>query len=338
MNASYKIVLLGAFVLFAAVLGYVVLSGDPPTDQANAQNPAPLANNTPGNTPTPQPDRQTPPHRESTPPSGRRTLENPPRPEPDNVVTIDTPGTPDVDVILGPVAEAPGPDGTGNLRTPTGLIDRSIGTDTPDRERIGPGTESPDTPGPGPADPDTTDTDIDTPEPTRPGPGTDTTDTPDTPEQPRERGPEPEAPAPVRIEPPTPPRTTEATPRTYTVQPGDTFASIAVKVYGEEQAWFDIAQANPSVDPKRLQVDQVIVLPKRGVTEREEATPPAPGRDQSYTVRPGDNLSKIAKKFYNDTEAWDLIYNRNRDKIGPRPDQLKVGMVLVIPQAYNGAE
>lgn len=49
--------------------------------------------------------------------------------------------------------------------------------------------------------------------------------------------------------------------RTYTIRKGDTFWSIAQRIYGDGQRWKDIAQANPSVDPKKLAIGQEIDLP-----------------------------------------------------------------------------
>jgi len=49
--------------------------------------------------------------------------------------------------------------------------------------------------------------------------------------------------------------------RTYTIRKGDTFWSIAQRIYGDGQRWRDIAQANPSVDPKKLAIGQQITLP-----------------------------------------------------------------------------
>jgi len=46
-----------------------------------------------------------------------------------------------------------------------------------------------------------------------------------------------------------------------------------------------------------------------------------------YTVKSGDNLTKIAKK-YNTT--WQKIYNDNKDIIGTNPNLLKIGQILTI--------
>lgn len=306
MNASYKIVLLGAFVLFAAVIGYYMLSG--PAEPAGDDAGAAIASNDPqpadepgAEDPTPEPERVAP-----TPPVRPAPVE--PTPE----------------VTIGPTEW-------------TDVIDE-LGTGTPEETpETEPGSEPREGPGSAPGI-ILSDSGTDRPPlfgtAGRPGPGTADPVEPEPETEPEEVTPEPEP------EPEPPRRETGPTPRTYTVQAGDTFASIALQIYGEERAWFEIAQANPSVDPKRLQVGQVISLPNLADTEREpeETTPPAPGQDQTYTVRPGDNLSRIAKRFYGDTEKWDLIYARNREKIGQRPDRLKVGMKLIIPQPYNGAE
>lgn len=54
------------------------------------------------------------------------------------------------------------------------------------------------------------------------------------------------------------------------------------------------------------------------------------GSESTYTVKSGDNLSKIAKKVYGDSNKWNRIYNANKGKIS-NPNQLKVGTKLVIP-------
>jgi nucleoid-associated protein YgaU len=56
----------------------------------------------------------------------------------------------------------------------------------------------------------------------------------------------------------------------------------------------------------------------------------ASAADQSYTVAAGDSLSKIAKKFYGNANAWNTIFQANRDKIS-NPDMIHPGQVLRIP-------
>jgi len=56
----------------------------------------------------------------------------------------------------------------------------------------------------------------------------------------------------------------------------------------------------------------------------------APAAEQTYTVVSGDSLSKIAKKFYGNANAWDKIFQANKDKIS-NPDLIRPGQVLRIP-------
>ncbi len=57
--------------------------------------------------------------------------------------------------------------------------------------------------------------------------------------------------------------------------------------------------------------------------------------NQTYAVQPGDTLALIAQNFYGDGNLWQLIYDANRNTIGDNPNQLQVGMVLVIPAKDN---
>ena len=51
----------------------------------------------------------------------------------------------------------------------------------------------------------------------------------------------------------------------------------------------------------------------------------------TYTVKSGDTLSKIAKEFLGDANAYTEIFNANRDQLSD-PDKIKPGQVLKIPQ------
>ena len=57
------------------------------------------------------------------------------------------------------------------------------------------------------------------------------------------------------------------------------------------------------------------------------AAAPAP---QTYTVAKGDNLSKIAKRFYGNANEWKRIFEANRD-ILKDPDKIFPGQTLKIP-------
>jgi len=51
---------------------------------------------------------------------------------------------------------------------------------------------------------------------------------------------------------------------------------------------------------------------------------------RTYTVQPGDNLSKISKQFYGNANQYMKIFEANKDKLSD-PDKIKAGMDLVIP-------
>jgi nucleoid-associated protein YgaU len=51
---------------------------------------------------------------------------------------------------------------------------------------------------------------------------------------------------------------------------------------------------------------------------------------RTYTVQPGDNLSKISKQLYGDANNDMKIFEANKDKLSD-PDKLRAGIQLVIP-------
>ena len=60
--------------------------------------------------------------------------------------------------------------------------------------------------------------------------------------------------------------------------------------------------------------------------------PPAAKPAETYTVKAGDSLSKIAKEHLGNANAYMAIFNANRD-ILTDPDKIKPGMVLKLPVA-----
>jgi len=65
------------------------------------------------------------------------------------------------------------------------------------------------------------------------------------------------------------------------------------------------------------------------------SAPSAPSQaspEQTYTVKKGDSLSKIAKRVYGDAQQWRKIHEANRDIID-NPDIIDPGQVLKLPGA-----
>jgi chitinase len=110
----------------------------------------------------------------------------------------------------------------------------------------------------------------------------------------------------------TPNATSNPTSQRYTIQSGDTLATIAQRFYDDSSLWTVIQAANPGINPNNLQIGQQILIPF----------------GQQYTVQSGDTLSNIAQRFYNNSSWWPLIQDANS---GVVPTNLQVGQLLQIP-------
>jgi nucleoid-associated protein YgaU len=54
------------------------------------------------------------------------------------------------------------------------------------------------------------------------------------------------------------------------------------------------------------------------------------GSARTYTVKPGDTLSKIAKEHLGDANGYMKIFNANKDQLTD-PDKIQPGQVLKLP-------
>jgi nucleoid-associated protein YgaU len=66
------------------------------------------------------------------------------------------------------------------------------------------------------------------------------------------------------------------------------------------------------------------------VTGGPAAAPAAPASAKTYTVKPGDTLSKIAKEHLGNAGAYMKIFELNKDQLSD-PDKIKPGQVLRLP-------
>jgi len=65
-----------------------------------------------------------------------------------------------------------------------------------------------------------------------------------------------------------------------------------------------------------------------GVTSSVDSTAEVAGA--TYTVEKGDTLSAIAKQHLGDANAWNRIFEANRDVLSD-PDRIQPGQVLKLP-------
>ncbi len=111
----------------------------------------------------------------------------------------------------------------------------------------------------------------------------------------------------------------------YAVQKGDSFYTIAKKFHTTMKA---IQDANPGVDPTKLQINQKIKIPAPGASVTiPSAGTVLPEADASvYVVKSGDTLSLIAQKNHTTVKALRAVNNLTTDKI-------KVGQKLKLPMS-----
>jgi len=82
------------------------------------------------------------------------------------------------------------------------------------------------------------------------------------------------------------------------------------------------------VDPSYSDLIADIQVPQSSGASVSGATQATSAR--TYTVQPGDSLSKISKHFYGDANQYMKIVHANSSQISD-PDKIKPGMTLNIP-------
>jgi nucleoid-associated protein YgaU len=92
----------------------------------------------------------------------------------------------------------------------------------------------------------------------------------------------------------------------------------------KNRVWDKIKQVDPGYS------DLTADITSQGQTDAQESTR-SRSAEQTYTVKPGDTLSKISKQLYGDAGQYQRIFEANRDKLTD-PDAIQAGQVLKIPQ------
>lgn len=86
-----------------------------------------------------------------------------------------------------------------------------------------------------------------------------------------------------------------------------------------------------SINLKEVDDSKTKVDGKNGVKTREISNAPTPKANTTYTVKKGDSLWAISKKFYGDGNKFNKIADANKAKIKD-PNKIQIGMVLTIPK------
>ncbi|MET8469217.1 LysM peptidoglycan-binding domain-containing M23 family metallopeptidase [Streptomyces sp. NPDC006422] len=79
-----------------------------------------------------------------------------------------------------------------------------------------------------------------------------------------------------------------------------------------------------------------IALPLMGATGAQAATSGGTADVQTYTVKAGDTLSKIAKAQHVEG-GWKKLYEDNKDTVGPDADRIEIGAKLTIGGASEAS-
>lgn len=152
-----------------------------------------------------------------------------------------------------------------------------------------------------------------------------------------------------------PPQVSSDARPTHKVQSGDSFESIAKKLYGSASLRTEIARLNPRVEPTRMRLGQELLLPTKAEAEQilgraatsdadkggakavaiKEASakksPPVPAivAGTTYTVAKGDTLESIAVRQLGSRTRLDDLREANPSV---DPTKMKIGQKIQLPK------
>lgn len=92
----------------------------------------------------------------------------------------------------------------------------------------------------------------------------------------------------------------------------------------KNKLWDQIKLVNPNADDITAEID----VDTKAMGAAVGGAGSAGG--ETYTVKSGDNLSRISKQYYGDANEHMRIFYANRDKLND-PDKIQVGQQLTIP-------
>ena len=103
----------------------------------------------------------------------------------------------------------------------------------------------------------------------------------------------------------------------------------------KNQVWDRIKAIDPSYSDLTADLTVNSALAQSSMARSQAASgagSAAAGGMQTYTVKPGDSLSKISEQFYGTAGQYMRIFEANRDKLTDA-NKIQPGQVLKIPQS-----
>lgn len=108
--------------------------------------------------------------------------------------------------------------------------------------------------------------------------------------------------------------------------------TIETLKYGEQDGTGDVYYDLTLKEYRAVEIKKTKLKEKKKTTKKKSKPkrPAAKKKTKTYTVKSGDCLWNIAKKFYGNGAQYTKIYNANRGKI-KNPNLIYPGQVLTIP-------
>ena len=95
----------------------------------------------------------------------------------------------------------------------------------------------------------------------------------------------------------------------------------------KNDVWNQIKAVDPSYSDLTCDITIDSSLPQ---PQQAQSASSGGSSQRTYTVKPGDTLSKIAKDFYGNANEYNKIFEANQDQL-TSPVKIQVGQELVIP-------
>lgn len=96
----------------------------------------------------------------------------------------------------------------------------------------------------------------------------------------------------------------------------------------KNDVWDQIKAADASFSDLTCDLTVDSSLPQR--QKAQAAAAAGSSQQRTYTVKPGDSLSKIAQEFYGHANEYNKIFEANRNKLSD-PNNIQPGQQLTIP-------